>query len=270
MAGKSAGRVAAIWRYPVKSMQGEELDEVEITGRGLLGDRAYALVDRETGKVASAKNPRRWPNLFDFRSTFVRPPTQHAALPPARITLPDGQTLTTDQDDAEPWLSAAVGRHVRLARQGFAGASAEGYWPDHDWLPERDTTFAFEFPDGTFFDGAPVHLLTTAALAHLQALRPDSRFDVPRFRPSLVVEPAEGSGFVEEGWIGRDLEIGSAVLRVERPTPRCVMTTLPQRDLPRDPDVLRTAVQANAGNVGVYCRVVRAGVVRRGDTAILA
>jgi MOSC domain-containing protein len=129
------GRVVAIWRYPVKSMLGEELNATEVTERGLLGDRALALIDAETGKVASAKSPRRWPHLFDFRAAYVEPPLDPRALPAVRITLPDGEALTTDRADADARLSAAVRRPVRLARSAPAGATAEGYWPDHPWLP---------------------------------------------------------------------------------------------------------------------------------------
>src|SRR6266446_6439949 len=132
------GSVVSLWRYPVKSMMGEELNATEVTEHGLLGDRAYALVDAETGKVASAKNPRVWPNLFDFRAAYVEPPRNAQPLPPARITLPDGESLTTDRADVEPRLSAAVGRPVRLAPSAAQGATAEGYWPDHEWLPQRD------------------------------------------------------------------------------------------------------------------------------------
>src|SRR5262245_34568433 len=114
--GPVTGRVVAIMRYPVKSMLGEELNATDVTDRGLLGDRAYALVDVETGKVASAKNPRRWPTLFDFRAAYIEPPRDAGALPPVRITFPDGESLTTDQPDAEARLSARVGRPVRLAR----------------------------------------------------------------------------------------------------------------------------------------------------------
>src|SRR5438876_10990165 len=121
MQGSQAGSVVALWRYPVKSMMGEELNSTEVTQRGLLGDRAFALVDAETGKVASAKNPRRWPTLFDFRAAFVEPPAEGRPLPPVRITLPDGEALTTDGADAEARLTAAVGRPVRLARAGAAG-----------------------------------------------------------------------------------------------------------------------------------------------------
>src|SRR5262249_38682802 len=90
-----AGRVAPSWRSPVNSMVAEELDSTEVIGRGVLGDRAYALIDVETGKVVSAKNPRRWPNLFEFRAALAGPPEDASALPPARITLPDGEAVTT-------------------------------------------------------------------------------------------------------------------------------------------------------------------------------
>jgi uncharacterized protein YcbX len=265
------GRVVAIWRYPVKSMMGEELNATLMTERGVLGDRAFALIDRETGKVASAKNPRRWPNLFDFRAAYVEPPDADRPLPPVRITLPDGATLTTDQADAEARLSASTGRPVRLARTPETTATAEGYWPDHDWLAQRDEVFDFTLPPGTFFDGATAHLVTTASLDRLRVLCPTSRFEVPRFRPNLVIEPAEGAeGFVENGWIGRTLTLGDVQLRIDGPCPRCVMTTLSQGSLPKDPAVLRTAVQQNEGNVGVYASVIRGGRIRRGDRVELS
>ena len=268
--GAVIGRVRGIWRYPIKSMLGEELTVADVTGRGLRGDRAFALVDEETGKVVSAKNPRRWPDLFAFRAVSSAPSADTPANPPVRITLPDGETLDTDQPDVEARLSAAVGRPVRLARSAFAGATGEGYWPDHDWLPTPDETFDVALPEGTFFDGAMVHLLTTATLGRLQALSPGSRFDVRRFRPNFVIETAgEVEGFVEDGWIGRTLAVGSARLRIERPCPRCVMTTLAQADLPKDPGVLRTVVQEHGGDVGVYASVIRGGSVSVGDGVTL-
>ncbi len=266
-----AGRVVAVWRYPVKSMMGEELNATDVTASGLRGDRAFALVDTETGKVASAKNPRRWPNLFDFRAAYVEPPRDPRALPAVRITLPDGASLTTDQADVEAQLATATGRSVRLARQAVAEAKSEGYWPDHDWLAARDQVFEFPLPPGTFFDCATVHLVTTATLDRLRSLTPTSRFEVPRFRPNFVIETPDGAaGFVENGWVGRTLALGDVQLRIDRPCFRCIMTTLSQGSLPKDPDVLRTAVQQNAGNVGVYATVVRGGRIRRGDAVALA
>jgi uncharacterized protein YcbX len=269
--GIPAGRIVSIWRYPIKSMMGEELNRSDITGRGLFGDRAMALVDTQTGKIASAKNPRRWPNLFEFCAAYVEPPRDGHALPPARITLPDGETITTEDLGVEARLSAAVDRPIRLLHSPIEGARAEGYSPDHDWLAQRDEVFEFPLPPGTFFDCATVHLLTTATLDRLRTLSPASRFETRRFRPNLVIQPPEGdSGFVENHWIGRTLTLGDVVLKIESPALRCIMTTLVQGDLPKDPLVLKTAVQHNEGNVGVYASVVRPGCVRRGDSATLS
>src|SRR6266542_2877739 len=99
------GSVVSLWRYPVKSMMGEELNATEVTERGLLGDRAYALVDSSDGKVATAKNPRKWPRLFDFRATFIEPPPAATKVPPVRIVLPDGSNVTSDQSDLNKILS---------------------------------------------------------------------------------------------------------------------------------------------------------------------
>ena len=263
-----AGNVVAIWRYPVKSMMGEELNATELTEHGLLGDRAYALVDVETGKVASAKNPRRWPSMFEFRAAYVEPPRDNRPLPAVRITLPSGDSLTTDDPNVDAQLSAALGRTVRLARTAAEGAVAEGYWPDDEWLAQRDEVFEFPLPPGTFFDCAAVHLVTTATLDRLRAASPASRFEVARFRPNLVIEASrESQGFAENDWIGRTLTLGDVKLRIDGPAPRCIMTTLPQGSLPHDPAILRTAGQQNEGNVGVYATVVATGRVRRKDAA---
>src|SRR5467141_5124399 len=93
------GSVVSLWRYPVKSMMGEELNATEVTERGLFGDRAYALVDSSDGKAATAKNPRKWPRLFDFHATFIEPAHVAAKMPPVRIALPDGATVTSAQGD---------------------------------------------------------------------------------------------------------------------------------------------------------------------------
>ena len=250
------GSVVSLWRHPVKSMMGEELNATEVTERGLLGDRAYALVDSSDGKVASAKNPRKWPNLFDFRATFIQPPRIGANVPPVRITLPDGTMAISQQNDLNEILSKALNRKVTLnaTEHGHVRpASAEEYWPDIEGLDYRDTVTDFALPEGTFFDCATVHLLTTATLDRLRELYPKGRFEVRRFRPNIVVEPASGEkSFVENAWIGHTICIGDEVrLNISGPCARCVMTTLAQGDLPRDPGILRTAAQHNQVNVGV-------------------
>jgi hypothetical protein len=268
------GAVVSIWRYPVKSMMGEELNATAIAAGGLLGDRTYAVVDRADRKVASAKNPRKWPTLFDFRAALVEPPRVGEKLPPVRIVLPDGTIVASQQPDVNEILSKALNRNVALATiesDSSTPANAEEYWPDMEGLDHRDTVTDFALPEGTFFDCATVHVLTTATLARLRDLYPDGRFEARRFRPNIVVAPhsAEPS-FVETAWIGRTLLIGSEVrLTISGPCPRCVMTTLRQGDLPRDPGILRAAAQHNHANVGVYATVTRGGTIRRDDPIML-
>ena len=265
------GSIVSLWRYPVKSMLGEELNATEVTKRGLLGDRAYALVDRADGKVASAKNPRKWPGLFDCRAAFVDVPRTGAKAPPVRVTLPDGTIVNSEQRDLDQILSKGLKREVKLsALPDVRTATAEEYWPDIEGLDHRDTVTDFDLPEGTFFDCALVHLLTTATLDRLRALYPQGRFEVRRFRPNIVVETSNAEeDFVENAWIGQTLAIGDARLSITGPCPRCVMTTLPQGDLPKDTGILRTAAQHNRANVGVYASVLQGGNVRRGDSVRL-
>lgn len=265
--GSALGSVVSLWRYPVKSMMGEELNSTEVTERGLLGDRVYAIVDSATGKVASAKHPRKWPNLFSFRAIFVEPPLAGATLPPVRMVLPDGNIVTSEQQDLNHVLSNALGQQVTFATTAPQAPSLEEYWPDIEGLAYRETVTDEAMPPGTFFDLAVVHLLTTATIERLRELYPQGRFEARRFRPNIMVEPASGEKeFVENGWIGRTVAIGDEVrLNITGPCPRCVMTTLPQGDLPYDPGILRAAAQHNQVNVGVYAVVERGGGVRRGD-----
>lgn len=266
-----AGTVVGLWRYPVKSMMGEELNAAEITERGLLGDRQFALVDAATGKVAGAKNPRKWGNFFDFRAAYVEPPEANATLPAVRLTLPNGTALTTESENLNDVLSGALGRAVELTQVGTEQeSSAEEYVPDIEGLEHRDTVTEWELPAGTFYDLAVVHLLTTATLDRLRELYPAGRFEARRFRPNIVISTAE-PGFVENDWLGRTVTVGETVrLRITRPCPRCVMTTLAQGDLPKDPGILRTAAQNNAANVGVYADVISAGAIHRGDRVVLS
>ena len=264
--GPVLGSVVSLYRYPVKSMLGEELNATALGERGLVGDRAFALVDAADGKVGSAKNPRKWPNLFDCRAAFVEPPADGQKLPAVRITLPDGRTITSDQKDVNETLSAAVGRPVALHAAAPGQPVLEEYWPDIEGLAHRDAVTDESMPSGTFFDLATVHLLTTATLDSLRELYPQGRFEVRRFRPNVVVAPANvAAGFLENAWVGRTLALGDVRLQVIRPCSRCVMITLPQSDLPRDPGLLRTAARHNETNVGVYATVLRGGTLRRGD-----
>jgi MOSC domain-containing protein len=268
--------VQSLWRYPVKSMLGEELASCEIGERGLAGDRAFALVDATDGKVASAKNPRKWARLFECRAKYVE------GSGAARVTLPDGRTVRTDDSGASEALSRALGRPATLQSRAPESPILEEFWLEDgpDGRSLTDEAIAGGSPAGTFFDYAVVHLVTTATLDRLSELYPDGRFDERRFRPNVLVAVAEESGFVENDWVGKTVAIGDAVrLAVTDPCPRCVMTTLAQEDLPADAGILRTAARHNslvggeargpdgkyAASVGVYARVLDGGLVRQGD-----
>lgn len=277
------GSVLSLWRYPVKSMMGEKLSAAYVQDQGVLGDRAYALLDSETGKAASAKNPGRWPTLFSFHATFLER-LRGAKMPPVEITLPDGITVTSEQPEIDEILSTVLNRKITLAMadkgqvagvqspmpSGWTG-TAEEYWPEIDGRDHKDTVTDFTLPAGTFFDGATMHLVTTATLDRLKELYPQGRFETPRFRPNVVVATAAGQkGFVEQSWIDHTLAIGERVrLRITGPCARCVMTTLAQGDLAKDPGILRTAVQHNHGHVGVYAAVVQGGTISPGDRVSL-
>ena len=262
------GKVVSIWRYPVKSMLGEELNSSYITERGLVGDRAYALIDKETGRVVSAKNPRKWEKLFDFRSVFMDIPEVAENIPPVRITLPDGTLIVSNQDeDIDYTLSKALGRDVRLMRANLDNPSYEEYWPNIDGLARRDKVTDETMPSRTFFDIDVIHILTTSTINRLRELYPEGRFEVRRFRPNIVVEStSEEKDFIENLWIGKKIRIGKdIVLSVTGPCTRCVMITLPQGDLPRDLGILRTVARYNQVNVGVYASVLQGGTIHRGD-----
>ncbi|WP_438031031.1 MOSC domain-containing protein [Sorangium sp. So ce233] len=278
-----AGTVVSLWRYPIKSMQGEELDEAAITDRGVLGDRTYAVVDRETGHVASAKHPGKWGALLACRAAFAAPPRPSAPLPPVWITLPDGAVISSAQPDVDQALSRALGRDVALVSRAPEAPRREADRSPVD-APAAPTTIveepmALAAPAGTFFDVAAVHVLTTATLDRLRELHPSGRIEAPRFRPNLVVAtPPDERRFLENGWIGRTLAIAAEVrLDVIDPCPRCVVPTLAQGEFPRDPGILRALARNNAvasatlapgvvfpAVAGIYATVRHGGAIRRG------
>jgi uncharacterized protein YcbX len=259
----------ALWRYPVKSMLGEELNAASVGASGLIGDRAYAIVDPDSGKVASAKNPKKWPHLFDCRAAYVEAPASDR-IPAVRVTLPDGRVTTSDDAGFDAAVTAMLGRPGKLQQAVPEKPILEEYWPDMEELDHRDEVTEEAMPEGTFFDLAPVHILTTGTLDGLRAVYPEGRFETRRFRPNIVIAtPSDHGPFPEAAWIGRTLTIGGVRLKVTDHCPRCVMTTLPQGDLPRDPGILRAAARHNNAHVGIYAEVLNAGATRRGDPVTL-
>lgn len=292
---QSVGSIVGLWRFPVKSMAGEQIAEAELTQRGIAGDRAYALIDRDTGKVVSAKSVRLYPDLFSCKARFVEQPKSDHKLPPVEISLPDGTAVTSDSGDADRVISGYFRRNVALAQVAPDDFTIDQYHPDIEGADpggNRDTIVAqklgaalfaelrMESPVavGSFFDVFPLSVLTTSTLAKLSDLQPSSQFDLRRFRMNVIID-TEQSGFVENGWVGHELGIGDDVrIKVSWPDPRCVMTTLAQPNLPEDRDVLRTLVRHNRIQVGglgqfpcagVYAEVHTGGSLQTGDQVVV-
>ena len=271
MGAKQIGAVGSLHRYPVKSMMSEELNATRVGTRGFQGDRAFAIADAETGKIASAKNPSKWPGLFSFRAAFASPLNGSDVLPPVRITLPDGGMVSTDDETIAARLSSSLGKPVRFLKSATAAGTLEEYWPDIDGLARRDVVTDEAMPAETFFDLGMIHLLTTSTLDSFRALYPEGRFEPRRFRPNLVIQTAPGfKGFPENEWDDKIIAIGGEVkLKITGPCGRCVMTTLPQGDLPRDVGILKTAARHNQARIGAYASVLQGGVIHAGDVVQL-
>ena len=288
--------VEALWRFPVKSMAGETVASAEVTERGIVGDRGYALIDKETGKLVSAKNPKRWPDIMSCRATYLGEPQIGEQSPAVRIDLADGTSTSSDEPDADRVMSTYFDRDVTLSRPLTTDYAIEEYVPDlanvrpdghRDQMTQTRTGAALFrelgmsplVSDGTFFDLMPLAILTTATLTHLAELEPGSRFDQRRFRMNVIVATDE-SGFVENDWIGKSVTVGDHVqLHAALPCPRCVMTNLAQDDLPRDANILKAAATHNrrdvAGQglypcVGVYAVVGSPGTIGVGDKVTVA
>jgi uncharacterized protein YcbX len=286
------GEIVQIWRYPVKSMAGESLQQSEIGALGLAGDRGWAVRDEKRGGIRGAK---KIPALMRCSARYPEPPgPDPLVLPVPEIELPDGARLRADAEDAAERLSTAVENPVTLWPRRPA-SDREHYRrgaPDHeDFERELRSIFGrepdeplpdlgafppdileYESPPGTYFDAYPVLVVTDASLRRLQALAPDSRVDVRRFRPNLVValdEEAGDAGFPEAAWGGRRLRVGDATLELTIPCPRCVMITHAFDDLPRDPGLMRTVVREADQCLGIYAQVATPGTVRVGDPVAL-
>ena len=283
----TTGTVVSLWRYPVKSMQGEKVDSSPIGPRGLAGDRAYALIDAETGHVGSAKRPRQWPGLFECRASFADEPAEDGPLPPAVITLPDGSTMRTDDESIDARLSDLVGHAVRLESVAPESPVIEEVWPEvkgpdfygpvHEEKEDGEDVIDFRaalMVPGSFFDLSAIHVVTTNSLDAMAEREPGSRFDERRFRPNIVVRVEGADGFVENDWGGKQVRIGEARIAVAIPTPRCIMTTLANDDLPKDNGILKGLADHNRVTIGtmgsfpcigVNASVSEGGTIRVGD-----
>lgn len=274
------GAVAQLWRYPVKSMLGETVARADVSEHGMPGDRRLALVDLESGKIASAKAPRLWRGLLRCSAVLDAEPGASGAV---RIEIPGTKPLWSTDSDVDDVLSAYIGREVRLADAPPEGATLDRSVPDQVLAEGLDAqveasqvTVGSGTPaGGGFVDFAPLHLITTSTLARIAELSPRGEAEIRRYRPNLVLRTT-GDGFVENDWLGKELRIGERLrLKVIARTPRCAIPTLEHGALPRDVAALRTLAAHNRVAVmdevppepcaGVYAQIIEAGPIAPGD-----
>lgn len=289
----STATVANLFRYPVKSMGGESIERAELTADGILGDRAWALRDDSVGGLRGGK---RYPALMSLKARFTEEPTLDRRSALAQIVLSDGSVVRTSDADAAAKVGAAIGADVSLwplvskedldhyrrppspdtnpadmeaGLRALFGRLEDEPLPDLSLFPPE--LMEFESPPGTYFDASPILIMSEQSLASMASASPDSAFDVRRFRPNILlgscVNASEAQqNFPENEWIGKRLRLGSAVLRIDSVCPRCIMTTHPAEELPKDPTIMRALVKHNDGNLGVYASVETAGATALGDT----
>lgn len=264
-------QVESLWRYPVKSMLGEQLTEVEVSAQGVHGDRAFAVVDEETGTVASAKQPRLWRRLLTAAAEQVDETVQ--------VHLPGEPALFLDDPDAAARLSTFLHRRVRVSSTPAPGADIDRADPEEvlgrgveAHVSSPKLVLGQAVPGVTFLDYAPLHLITTATLEHVGT-------SAARYRPNLVLRTPPGTPpYSETGWVGSTLTVGDVVLRVFLPTPRCAVPVLAHGSSARDPSALRVLMAENRIDVpgfgvlpaaGVYATVERAASIAVGTTVTL-
>jgi hypothetical protein len=264
-------------------MLGESVGPIAVGDGGLDGDRGFGVIDSRAGMVASAKRPHRWRRLLLLRSEMAGPGV-------VRIHFPDGHSVLSTDDFVDKLLSDFLGEEVELRSQAPAGAELERAVPEAVLAegPAADVEvtmleIAAAAPPRTFFDFAPLHLVTSASLEQVGAGHPAGRVELARYRPNVVVETTAGiGGFVENDWVGQRLHLGSEViLELLLPTPRCAVPTLRHGDLPHDPEAVRVPMRENFVKVplegfgsepcvGVYAAVVNGGRISPGDQVLLA
>ena len=232
------GRVVALWRYPVKSMQAESLDAVDVSWDGLVGDRRWAFVRGGTQRSGFPwLTIRELAEMRQYRPWFAEPDRPDSSL--TMVRTPAG----IDFDVVDPRLAAELGDrfggdvHVLKQSRGI-------------------------------FDTMPLSLVTTRAVASLGAVV-HADLDVQRFRPNLVIEATGDGDFPEDAWVGRVLQLGDAdtgvYMRVDKPDRRCVVVTIDPSTNARDPNILRAIARERDSCFGVYGSAVKPGHVVVGD-----
>ena len=279
------GTIKQIWRYPVKGIAGEQIEQCELGSSGLKGDRIWALRDIARQEIQSCK----------FRPELLQCTASCRSDDPAGhvdIRFPDGSVLGSDHKDIHQRLSRLTGHESSL--EPLRPVSDKDFYrrhklDDHTWLDELKATFTREpgepLPDldtlpqeaidfvtvpGTFFLVTPFHIITTATMKHLKNLLPQADWDIRRFRPNIVIETNVGDdGLVEQSWIGKQMVIADATIDCTATAPRCGAVTRQQEDLAFDKSMLRTIIKEAEQNLGIYGNVILSGQLKTGDSVFL-
>jgi len=245
--------VLGLWRYPVKSLQGEAIAVAGVEDDGILGDRQWGIRDERTGRILTA---RRRPELLSASASYDdgRPV----------ITLPDGSVGVGPGAGTDRLLSEWLDGPVSLVPSAGTVPGRAEYFAD----ATDDTSPAIEWtmPEGRYVDAAPLLVLTTASLRTGAGLHVNGVWDPRRFRPNILLD-LMGDGWIEDGWVGRPIQVGGAVLLPIQPCTRCTMVTRAQPGLDADADIFRTLARHHRGHLGVWSDVVTAGTISTGDVA---
>ena len=247
-------KVVGLWRYPVKSLQGEAVATATVERDGVVGDRTWGIRDEATGRILTA---RRRPPLLTASAAYVD------GVPV--VTLPDGTALHgpgTETDRAlSEWLTIPVSLVSSAGDEGRAEFFA-------DATDDSSEAIEFTMPEGRYVDASPLLVVTTASLRTGAGLHPEGDWSPRRFRPNVLLD-VDGEGWVEDGWVGQSLLVGEVEVRPAQPCVRCTMVTRPQPGLEADVEVFRTLARHHRGHFGVWSDVTAPGAIAVGDDAQL-
>lgn len=283
--GESVGTVSQLWRYPVKSMAGEQLSTVAIDSNGVAGDRGWAVREVEADVT---RNAREMPKLLQFAAAYAESPGFDNRSPAVTITTPDNAQVQSADADRDQHLSDILGRPVLLtplhpaddlawyarapmpegvdpmkALRQIMGMEEDDPLPDFSGLPQE--LQGFSTPPGTYFDCYPIHIMTTSSLGTLASVGGGDDVDVRRFRPNVLIDTGDAEGLLEVDWTGKKLRLGEVVIEMRTTTVRCSVPAHAQRDFGSSRAVGRALIENTKQHLGSYCNVLEGGKVNVGD-----
>ena len=267
--------ISELWRYPVKSMGGERVESLELRTSAVVGDRQWAVRNTETGKIASAKRPRPYGQLLSWRA---RTQVEGGLV----VVGPDGREYAVGTGELDSALTEALGEPVQVVEVEEGRDETYGSeWPE---IPgtvlsdvEVDLPIAAITEKTSFVDASAVHIIVNQSMAHLASLLDGANLGVERFRPNIVLDAHDDTGwdeFADLAWRDLDVKIGEVELRIGDATPRCVMTTVAQPGYEQAKSVLQVLAatarkQFDYGAFacfGTNAEVTAAGTIKVGDT----